>query len=65
MIRPVKKILEISQTLILSTQLESLEGVNFTTQGNRENNINYKLLFSFHYFIRKRKKKRKEIYGKL
>jgi len=45
MIRQIKKVLEISQTLILSTQLESLEGVNITTQGNRENDINYKLLF--------------------
>ena len=59
MIRPVKKILEISQTLVLSTQLESLEGVNFTTQGNRENNINYKLLFFFSLFYKEEKKEKK------
>ena len=59
MIRQVKKILEISQTLILSTQLESLKGVNFTTQGNRENNINYKLLFFFSLLYKEEKKEKK------
>ena len=62
MIRPVKKILEISQTLILSTQLESLEGVNFTTQGNRENDINYKLLFFSLFYKEEKKEKKRNIW---
>ena len=62
MIRPVKKVLEISQTLILSTQLESLEGVNFTTQGNRENDINYKLLFFSLFYKDEKKEKKRNIW---
>ena len=62
MIRPIKKVLEISQTLILSTQLESLEGVNFTTQGNRENDINYKLLFFSLFYKEEKKEKKRNIW---
>ena len=62
MIRPVKKVLEISQTLILSTQLESLECVNFTTQGNRENDINYKLLFFSLFYKEEKKEKKRNIW---
>ena len=62
MIHPIKKVLEISQTLILSTQLESLEGVNFTTQGNRENDINYKLLFFSLFYKEEKKEKKRNIW---